>query len=220
MASSVETVVTEAIAKQANIDPASVRMESTLDELGVTSLDLVEIIMTIEDEYDVKPSPIRVERPRTFAGPLDGDGGKGLDAGLLGLDPGEELVADLERRAPSVGDLSRELSYSDAVCAHPMTRGTLNRPASDAASGALASASVRGSGAAMSSSRSTGRFSTCEVGGTPVVSSALICSTYPRMSPSWRVKRSSSSEVSSRRASSAMRATSARVSVVDIDGSF
>jgi acyl carrier protein len=53
MANSVEGVVTEAIAKQAKIDPASVRMDSTLDELGVTSLDLVEIIMTIEDEYGV-----------------------------------------------------------------------------------------------------------------------------------------------------------------------
>jgi acyl carrier protein len=53
MANSVEAVVTEAIATQAKIDGSAVRMDSTLDELGVTSLDLVEIIMTIEDEYDV-----------------------------------------------------------------------------------------------------------------------------------------------------------------------
>ena len=53
MAGSVEAVVTEAIAKQAKIDRSTVRMEATLDELGVSSLDLVEIIMTIEDEYDI-----------------------------------------------------------------------------------------------------------------------------------------------------------------------
>lgn len=53
MANSVEAVVTEAIARQAKIDRSAVQMDSTLDELGVTSLDLVEIIMTIEDEYDV-----------------------------------------------------------------------------------------------------------------------------------------------------------------------
>jgi acyl carrier protein len=41
------------IAKQAHLDPSAVMPESVLSELGVTSLDLVEIIMTIEDEYDV-----------------------------------------------------------------------------------------------------------------------------------------------------------------------
>ena len=40
------------IAKQVNLDPAVITAESVLSELGVTSLDLVEIIMTIEDEYD------------------------------------------------------------------------------------------------------------------------------------------------------------------------
>ena len=53
MAETIEAVVTKAIARQANLDPAAVRMDATLDELGVTSLDFVEIIMTIEDEYNV-----------------------------------------------------------------------------------------------------------------------------------------------------------------------
>jgi acyl carrier protein len=35
------------------LDPSVIKPESVLSELGVTSLDLVEIIMTIEDEYDV-----------------------------------------------------------------------------------------------------------------------------------------------------------------------
>ncbi|MGC1411433.1 MAG: acyl carrier protein [Acetobacteraceae bacterium] len=41
------------IAKQAHLDPSVITQDSVLSELGVTSLDLVEIIMTIEDEYDV-----------------------------------------------------------------------------------------------------------------------------------------------------------------------
>ena len=53
MAETINSVVTKAIAKQINLDPALVALDATLDELGVTSLDLVEIIMTIEDEYDV-----------------------------------------------------------------------------------------------------------------------------------------------------------------------
>ncbi len=35
------------------MDPLLVVPEATLSDIGVTSLDLVEIIMTIEDEYDV-----------------------------------------------------------------------------------------------------------------------------------------------------------------------
>ena len=46
-------VLRRVIAKQANLDPLVITPEAVLSELGVTSLDLVEIIMTIEDEYDV-----------------------------------------------------------------------------------------------------------------------------------------------------------------------
>ncbi len=53
MSESVETVLRRMIAKQVNVDPAAVTPEASLDALGVGSLDLVEIIMSIEDEYDV-----------------------------------------------------------------------------------------------------------------------------------------------------------------------
>ena len=46
-------VLRRVIAKQAHLDPSVIAPEFVLSELGVTSLDLVEIIMTIEDEYDV-----------------------------------------------------------------------------------------------------------------------------------------------------------------------
>jgi acyl carrier protein len=41
------------IAKQVHLDPAVITPDSDLSDLGVTSLDLVEIIMTIEDECNV-----------------------------------------------------------------------------------------------------------------------------------------------------------------------
>jgi acyl carrier protein len=53
MTEAIEDVLREIIAKQAHLDPSAITPESVLSELGVTSLDLVEIIMTIEDKYDL-----------------------------------------------------------------------------------------------------------------------------------------------------------------------
>jgi nodulation protein F len=53
MRETIEDVLRAIIAKQAHLDPSAITPESVLSELGVTSLDLVEIIMTIEDKYDI-----------------------------------------------------------------------------------------------------------------------------------------------------------------------
>ena len=53
MGETITSTLIGVIAKQAHLDPLAIKPESVLSELGVTSLDLVEIIMTIEDEYDV-----------------------------------------------------------------------------------------------------------------------------------------------------------------------
>ena len=53
MGEMIEDVLRGIIAKQAHLDPSAIKPESILSELGVTSLDLVEIIMSIEDEYEV-----------------------------------------------------------------------------------------------------------------------------------------------------------------------
>ena len=53
MRETIEDVLRGIIAKQAQLDPSAITPESALSEIGVTSLDLVEIIMMIEDEYDV-----------------------------------------------------------------------------------------------------------------------------------------------------------------------
>ena len=61
MRETIEDVLRGMIAKQAHLDPSVITPESVLSELGVTSLDLVEIILTIEDKYDVIISVDAVE---------------------------------------------------------------------------------------------------------------------------------------------------------------
>ena len=41
------------IAEQAVLDPADVSLDSTLDDLGIDSLGLVESIFAIEEEFDI-----------------------------------------------------------------------------------------------------------------------------------------------------------------------
>ena len=52
MATTQEAIV-QIIAKQMSVDPASVKPESTMDDLSIESLDLVEIIFAIEEEFDI-----------------------------------------------------------------------------------------------------------------------------------------------------------------------
>jgi acyl carrier protein len=53
MVETIEDALREIIANQAHLDPLAITPEAVLSELGVTSLDLVEIIMTIEEKYGV-----------------------------------------------------------------------------------------------------------------------------------------------------------------------
>ncbi|HTI80310.1 MAG TPA: acyl carrier protein [Acetobacteraceae bacterium] len=61
-----ERILTTIIATKAHLDPQLVVPEATLSDLGVTSLDLVEIIMTIEDEYDVTIPGNAVEASNSY----------------------------------------------------------------------------------------------------------------------------------------------------------
>jgi acyl carrier protein len=66
MGETITDALRKVIAKQINLDSAVITPESVLSELGVTSLDLVEIIMTIEDEYDVTIPLNAVEAWNTY----------------------------------------------------------------------------------------------------------------------------------------------------------
>ncbi|MEL6807388.1 MAG: phosphopantetheine-binding protein [Pseudomonadota bacterium] len=50
---SVQDKVIEIIAEQAVLEPDDVAMDSTLEDLGIDSLGLVESIFAIEEEFDI-----------------------------------------------------------------------------------------------------------------------------------------------------------------------
>ncbi len=50
---SVKDKVIEIIAEQAVLEPSDVTLQSTLEDLGIDSLGLVESIFAIEEEFDI-----------------------------------------------------------------------------------------------------------------------------------------------------------------------
>ena len=50
---SVQDKVIEIIAEQAVLEPGDVALDSTLEDLGIDSLGLVESIFSIEEEFDI-----------------------------------------------------------------------------------------------------------------------------------------------------------------------
>ena len=55
------------VAEQLGIDPQEVRPESSiLDDLGADSLDVVELVMAIEDEFDIEVPDEAAEGIRTI----------------------------------------------------------------------------------------------------------------------------------------------------------
>jgi acyl carrier protein len=60
---SVEERVLEIIAEQLGLDKDEIQTEASfIDDLGADSLDIVEMIMTIEDEFDVEISDEDAEK--------------------------------------------------------------------------------------------------------------------------------------------------------------
>jgi acyl carrier protein len=53
MTESTQQEIFEIIAKQAKVDVATVKPESTLKDLGIASLDAIELIFDIEEHFDI-----------------------------------------------------------------------------------------------------------------------------------------------------------------------
>ena len=45
--------IIQIIATECEIDPARIKPEATLDDLGISSVDLVQVMFQIEEEFDV-----------------------------------------------------------------------------------------------------------------------------------------------------------------------
>ena len=53
MADDIERQVIEAIAKKKKLDPATVTVASTFEQLGLDSLDAADLMFTIEDTFKI-----------------------------------------------------------------------------------------------------------------------------------------------------------------------
>ncbi|WP_116083929.1 acyl carrier protein [Tropicimonas sp. IMCC34011] len=66
MTDDIETRVAEIIAEQAVLEPGDVRMDMTLEDLGIDSLGLVESIFAIEETFDIQV-PFNANEPQSSA---------------------------------------------------------------------------------------------------------------------------------------------------------
>ena len=64
---SVEQRVIEAIARSKRIDAGAIRPECTFEELGLDSLDAIELLFEIEEEFDLTVDDEAVQGKETVA---------------------------------------------------------------------------------------------------------------------------------------------------------
>ena len=60
--------IAELIAERVEKDPSEIKMESTFRDLGIDSLDTVELLMNLEDELGIE---IELDQPVATVGDLD-----------------------------------------------------------------------------------------------------------------------------------------------------
>ena len=63
MTDDVSARVTQIIAEQAMLDPEAIKPETTLDDLGLDSLALVEVVFGIEEAFDISV-PFNANEPK------------------------------------------------------------------------------------------------------------------------------------------------------------
>ncbi|SFE31063.1 acyl carrier protein [Thermoanaerobacter thermohydrosulfuricus] len=64
--------VRDIIAEQLGIDPEEITMESSfIDDLGADSLDIVELIMALEEEFDIEIPDEDAEKIKTVGDVLE-----------------------------------------------------------------------------------------------------------------------------------------------------
>lgn len=63
MTDDVSKRVTQIIAEQAMLDPETIKPETTLDDLGLDSLALVEVVFGIEEAFDISV-PFNANEPK------------------------------------------------------------------------------------------------------------------------------------------------------------
>ncbi|MDR1921279.1 MAG: acyl carrier protein [Candidatus Adiutrix sp.] len=70
--SDITSRVIKVVAEQLSVDAAEIRPESSFqDDLGADSLDLVELIMAMEEEFDVKIEDEAAQQIKTVQNAVD-----------------------------------------------------------------------------------------------------------------------------------------------------
>lgn len=72
MTPDIETIVKTAIANQKMIEADSIRLDSSLEELGITSLDAITIVYEVEEECDIEVPNDQLESLNTVADIVSG----------------------------------------------------------------------------------------------------------------------------------------------------
>ena len=72
MSASIEKRIKEIVAEQLGVDEAQVSNESSfMDDLGADSLDTVELVMALEEEFDIEISDENAEKIQTVQDAVD-----------------------------------------------------------------------------------------------------------------------------------------------------
>jgi acyl carrier protein len=72
MSASIEKRIKEIVAEQLGVDEAQVSNESSfMDDLGADSLDTVELVMALEEEFDIEISDENAEKIQTVQDAID-----------------------------------------------------------------------------------------------------------------------------------------------------
>lgn len=72
MRQDIENSVIKLIAKQKNLNPSDITSESTLEALGVTSLEAITIVYDIEEKFDVEVPDELLDKLDTVHDIVDG----------------------------------------------------------------------------------------------------------------------------------------------------
>jgi acyl carrier protein len=72
MSQEILDAVVAAVARQKNILPASIQPETSLEEIGISSLDAITIVYEIEDAFDVEVPNEKLESLKTVQDIVDG----------------------------------------------------------------------------------------------------------------------------------------------------
>jgi len=58
--------IKEIVVEQLNVEPEDVKMETTFEDLNADSLDVVELVMALEEEFDMEISDEQAENIKSI----------------------------------------------------------------------------------------------------------------------------------------------------------